>query len=187
MNKNNIGSDDNSIPSKELNIATPINNIQKSRSPKTKTASKILNFSASTPAKLEKSNIPQFPPSRLQVSRSMDEDGTWWSDDETDISTSMNTTNCNETHRAKSSPLPANNNGLRQLNDAMHDGVATSALNGHISADVNSVNQLSSSVKSCNDASAFESFSCTDEDEDDDCDESDPDSASIESSIINNR
>ena len=65
-------------------------------------------------------------------------------------------------------------------------GTKTNTSNADISVDANSSKQLSSSVKSCNDASAFESFSCTDDD-DDEGDESDPDSTSIDSSSITNR
>ena len=116
----------------------------------------------------------------------MEDDTTFWSDDEIEIANAAGS-GCNDTHRTKSSSLPANGvRLLRQCSDNMTDGFATSASSGDI-ADVNGVNQLSSSVKSCNDASAFESFSCTDDDDDEDCDESDPDTTSIDSSNTNNR
>ena len=108
----------------------------------------------------------------------MEDDNAWGSDDETDISTTFSP-------NTKSLSLPAKNVGLEDFHDNLDDGSATSCSNTN-ATDVNSPNQLSSSIKSCHDASAFESFSCTDED-DDDCDESDPESTSIESSIINNR
>ena len=115
----------------------------------------------------------------------MDDESTWWSDDDTDISNTGTQVSSykqfQDSNHEKSLSLPTKNLGLPHLQSATNDTVAISPSN-----DVNSNNQLSSSVKSCDDASAFESFSCTDED-DDDCDESDQDSTSIESSSINNR
>ena len=117
----------------------------------------------------------------------MEDDNTWWSDDETDISTTFSpTSSYPNTYNAKSLSLPAKNVALQEFHGVLDDGSVTSCSNTNVT-EVNSANQLSSSVKSCHDASAFESFSCTDEDDDDDCDESDPDTTSIESSIINNR
>ena len=113
----------------------------------------------------------------------MDGDNSWWSDDETDISGSVADSNYNNTVNTKSLSLPARNLGLQNYGE---DEEGSPTLQSNVKIDSYSVNQLSSSVKSCDDASAFESFSCTDED-DDDCDESDQDSTSIESSSLNQR
>jgi hypothetical protein len=117
----------------------------------------------------------------------MEDDNTWWSDDETDRSNTFSpTSNYTNTYNAKSLSLPAKHVPLQQCHDVLDEGSVTSCSNTNVT-DVNSANQLSSSIKSCHDASAFESFSCTDEDDDDDGDESDQDSTSLESSITNNR
>ena len=105
-------------------------------------------------------------------------------DDETDRSNTVISV-VNYKDSTKSSSLPATNIGLQQLHEA--EDANESPINSYTSADTNSTNQLSSSVKSCDDASAFESFSCTDEDEDEHADESDPDTTSIESTSLNNR
>lgn len=113
----------------------------------------------------------------------MEGDNSWWSDDETDNPSTNNTSNYGESPHTKSLSLPARNLGLRKYHDEIEGSTSSES---NIKVDSYNVNQLSSSVKSCDDASAFESFSCTDEEEDD-CDESDQDSTSIESSSLNNR
>lgn len=113
----------------------------------------------------------------------MEGDNSWWSDDETDNPGTNKTSNYDNSPTTKSLSLPARNLGLHKYHDDME--VSTSS-ESNIKGDSCNVNLLSSSVKSCDDASAFESFSCTDEEEDD-CDESDQDSTSIESSSLNNR
>ena len=112
----------------------------------------------------------------------MDGDDSWWSEDDTDISGSITASNYNSTHNTKSLSLPARNLGLQNYEDEI-GGSPSSQSNGKV--DSYSANQLSSSVRSCDNASEFESFSCTDDD--DDCDESDQDSTSIESSSLNQR
>ena len=113
----------------------------------------------------------------------MEGDDSWWSDDETDISGTVATSNYDDSPRTKSLSLPARNLGLEKYRDDIEGSPSSQS---SVKIDSCSVNHLSSSVKSCDDASAFESFSCTDEDEDD-CDESDQDSTSVESSSFNNR
>ena len=154
------------------------------KNPKIKECQNAINFSSSTPAKLNNSNGKRFTISGLKFSKNMDEDESWWSDDETDRSnTVISAVNCKDS--TKSLSLPATNTGLQQLHEA--EDANESPINSYTSADTNSTNQLSSSVKSCDDASAFESFSCTDEDEDEHAEESDPDTTSIESTSLNNR
>ena len=117
----------------------------------------------------------------------MEEDNTWWSDDEGDTSTNLSQPPCyKNAYNAKSLSLPAKNVDLQQFHDVLDDSSISSSSNTNVT-DAITTNQLSSSVKSCHDASAFESFSCTDEDDDEDCDETDPDTTSIDSSNTNNR
>ena len=151
---------------------------------KIKECQNAINFSSSTPAKLNNPNGKRFSISGLKFSKNMDEDESWWSDDETDRSNTVISV-VNYKDSTKSSSLPATNTGLQQLHEA--EDANESPINSYTSADTNSTNQLSSSVKSCDDASAFESFSCTDEDEDEHAEESDPDTTSIESTSLNNR
>ena len=113
----------------------------------------------------------------------MDGDDSWWSEDDTDISGSVTASNYNSSHNTKSLSLPSRNLGLQNYGDEIGGSPSSQS---NVKVDSYSANQLSSSVKSCDDASAFESFSCTDDD-DDDCDESDQDSTSIESSSLNQR
>ena len=155
-----------STPSKGSVGINNIKNKLKSRSSKNKSNSKTSN----NPSKLERSNATECPENGLEGLGSIEDDSAWWSDDEIEFGA------CKRSHKAKSSSLPAN--GRRLQANAANDGTS-SASNGDIVTD----HILSSSIKSCNDASAFESFSCTDDDDEDDGgDDSDPDTTSIESS-----
>ena len=180
ISKDNLDSDAANITSQTPRNPSPTSKLI-NRSPATEKSLKAsLKFSASTPSKLEQTNATQLSPVQQSVSRSMNDDGAWWSDDEATPST------YDDIHRHKSSSLPPNSIGLQEFSDAVNDGTKTNTSNADISMDANSGNQLSSSVKSCDEASAFESFSCTDDD-DNEGDESDPDSTSIDSSPITNR
>ena len=150
---------------------------------KSKSCSSQAPFSSSTPAKLDNSLRQNSYPERSAESKNMEGDNSWWSDDETDNPGTNNKSNYDNSPPTKSLSLPARNLGLHKYHDDMEGSTSSES---NIKGDSCNVNLLSSSVKSCDDASAFESFSCTDED-DDDCDESDQDSTSIESSSLNQR
>ena len=159
-------------------------NKEKNSKRASKSCSPQVPFSSSTPAKLDNSSGKKsYVRSKSEVSKSMEGDDSWWSDDETDISGTVVESNYDDSPRTKSLSLPARNLGLQKYQDDIEGSPSSQS---SVKIDSCSVNHLSSSVKSCDDASAFESFSCTDEDEDD-CDESDQDSTSVESSSFNNR